>query len=140
MMTAKLYPFLTFENAKEAMAYYAEVFGAQIITHNPLSEAQVTNLGLEVSDLEETTALGEFTVAGQKIICADATMNNPQPSSLVAILLNFDGDEGAAREFFDRLASSEELRVTMPFGPHQYYGQLGQIVDRYGITWYVVSE
>lgn len=139
-MTARIYPYLTFENAKEAMDYYVEAFGAEIISHTPLSEAQAQSLGLPVDDLSSTTALGEIAVAGQKLLCADATMMTPQPSSLVSIMLSFEGDEAQARAFFDHLASNDDLRVTIPFGPHPFSGQLGQVVDRYGITWYVASD
>ena len=44
-MTAKIYPYLTFENAKEAMDYYVQNFGAQIVHHQPLSEKQAENIG-----------------------------------------------------------------------------------------------
>lgn len=36
-MTA-IYPYLTFENAKEAMAYYEQDFGAQITYHEALTK------------------------------------------------------------------------------------------------------
>ena len=36
-MTAKIYPYLTFVNAREAMHYYVEQFGAEIIYRQPLS-------------------------------------------------------------------------------------------------------
>ena len=38
-MTA-IYPYLTFENAKEAMAYYEQDFGAQITYHEDLTKEQ----------------------------------------------------------------------------------------------------
>lgn len=137
-MTAQIYPYLTFENAKEAMDYYVQNFGAQIIYHQPLSQQQAENLGLDIEKLDSTTFRGEFTIAGQKLICADATMANPQASSLVSIMLDFYDDQGAAKELFARLASSDEQRVTVPFGS-QNGGQMGQVVDKYGITWFICS-
>lgn len=38
-MTA-IYPYLTFENAKEAMAYYEQDFGAQITYHEALTKSR----------------------------------------------------------------------------------------------------
>mgnify|MGYP000582743248 CR=1 FL=1 len=76
-MTAKIYPYLTFENAREAMHYYVEQFGAEIIYRQPLSAEQAENLGLALDDLDATTAHGEFSIVGQKIVCADATMAIP---------------------------------------------------------------
>ena len=72
-MTA-IYPYLTFENAKEAMAYYEQDFSAQITYHEALTKEQAESLGLPVDQLDQTTMRGEFMIAGQKIICADATM------------------------------------------------------------------
>lgn len=136
-MAADIYPFLTFENSKEAMDYYVQEFGAEIITRTPFTEEQVQGLGLNVEDLSGTTAVGEFVVAGQRMLCGDATMTMPQASSLVSIFLDFGGDAAAAKELFDHLASSDQQRVTLPFADHMVGKQLGQIVDKYGVTWYI---
>ena len=53
-MTA-IYPYLTFENAKEAMAYYEQDFGAQITYHEALTKEQAESLGLPVDQLDQTT-------------------------------------------------------------------------------------
>ena len=47
-MAAKIYPYLTFENAKVAMDYYAQYFGAEIIRRVPLTEEQAVSLGLRL--------------------------------------------------------------------------------------------
>ena len=111
-MTA-IYPYLTFENAKEAMAYYEQDFGAQITYHEALTKEQAESLGLPVDQLDQTTMRGEFMIAGQKIICADATMGNPQTSTLISILLDFEEEEDKARDLFNRLAKSDNQRVTV---------------------------
>lgn len=140
-MTAKIYPYLTFENAKEAMDYYVQTFGAHVTYHQPLNEQQAENLGLPVDDesLAKTTLRGEFTIAGQKIICADAMMGNPQTSSLISIMLDFADDEEAARQLFTQLATSDDQRVTVPFGDWMLDAKMGQIVDKYGITWLICT-
>lgn len=140
-MTAKIYPYLTFENAKEAMDYYVQDFGAKITYHQPLNEQQAENLGMPVdtSSLEQTTLRGEFMVAGQKIICADATMGNPQTSTLISVMLDFDDDESGARQLFEKLAQSDNQRVTVPFGNWMLGSKMGQIVDKYGITWLICT-
>lgn len=138
-MAADIYPFLTFENTKEAMDYYVEEFGAEIISRTPFTEEQVQGLGLNIEDLSNTTVLGEFVVAGQRILCGDATMTTPQASSLVSIFLDFGGDIAAAKGLFDRLAASDQQRVTLPFADHMVGKQLGQIVDKYGVTWYIAT-
>lgn len=139
-MTASIYPYLTFQNAKEAMAYYEQDFGAEITYHQPLSEKQAESLGLPVDQLAQTTLRGEFMIAGQKIICADATMGNPQTSTLISILLDFEDDQEGARKLFDRLAESDNQRVTVPFGDWVLNDVMGQVVDKYGITWLICAS
>ena len=53
-------------------------------------------------------------------------------------MLDFYDDEGAAKELFKLLSSSDEQRVTIPFGP-QNGGQMGQVIDKYGITWIIIT-
>ncbi len=139
-MTAKIYPYLTFKNAKEAMDYYVQAFGAEITYHQSFNEEQAENLGMATDDesLQKTTLRGEFTIAGQKIICADVTMGTPQSSALVSIMLNFD-DATQARQLFDRLAGSDDQRVTVPFGNWMFDSKMGQVVDKYGITWLITA-
>ena len=138
-MAAEIYPFLTFKNAKKAMEYYQQEFDADALQRIPFTEEQANNLGLSVDNLDDTTAYGEFSIAGHKIMCADATMVEPQASSLVSLLLDFNGDEASAKDLFDRLAASDQQRVTLPFGPHPVHSKMGQIVDAYGITWLICS-
>ena len=138
-MTAKIYPYLTFKNAKEAMDYYVQNFGAEITYHQPLNKEQAENIGLATDDLAQTTLYGEFSVAGQKIICADATMGTPQRSTLIAIMLSFGDEKERARQFFKRLADADEQRVTVPFGDWVLGNMMGQVVDRYGLTWIICT-
>ena len=128
------------KNSFEAAKIYCKAFGAEITYHQSLNEEQAENLGMATDDesLQQTTLRGEFTIAGQKIICADATMGTPQSSALVSIMLNFD-DTGQARQLFDRLAGSEDQRVTVPFGNWMFNSQMGQVVDKYGITWLITA-
>jgi len=134
---AKIYPYLIFDNAKKAMDYYVDQFGAEIIAHRPLSEEQIESLGLDPDQMMDTTMQAEFSIAGQVIVCADALMSDPQVSSRVAIMLDFEDDERAAKDMFQRLSSSDQQRVTIPFGERDNDGQMGQIVDAYGITWQI---
>lgn len=80
-MTA-IYPYLTFENAKEAMAYYEQDFSAQITYHEALTKEQAESLGLPVDQLDQTTMRGEFMIAGQKnYLCR---CNDGQSSNIYA--------------------------------------------------------
>lgn len=139
-MTATIYPYLTFQNAKEAMNYYEQDFGAEITYHEPLTKQQVENLGMATDQLSQTTLRGEFMIAGQKIICADATMGNPQTSTLISIMLDFGTDVEQARQLFKRVSASENQRVTVPFGDWVLDKMMGQVVDKYGLTWLICAD
>ncbi len=78
-MTA-IYPYLTFENAKEAMAYYRqESLALKLRISRGSDKEQAESLGLPVDQLDQTTMRGgiEFMIAGQKLFVPDATMGNP---------------------------------------------------------------
>lgn len=138
-MTVKIYPYLTFENAKEAMDYYVANFDAKIIYHQPLDKEQAESIGLDPNNLSGTTMYGEFQVAGQKIVCADATMGNPQTSTAISIMLCFGEEKDQARQFFDHLADSDQQKVTVPYGNWVLGSTMGQVVDRYGLTWIICT-
>ncbi len=138
-MSTQFFPFLIFKNAKEALDYYQDQFDAQVLMRQPMTEEQAEHLGIQVEDLDKTTAHAEFSVAGQVVLCADATMGEPQSSSQIALVLDFGQDAAAAEKFFNRVASSDQQRVTLPFGPHQLGGQMGYLVDHYGVTWIICA-
>lgn len=138
-MSTQFFPFLIFKNAKEALDYYQDQFDAQVLMRQPMTEEQAEHLGIQVDDLDNTTTHAEFSIAGQVLICADATMGEPQSSSQIALVLDFGQDTTAAEKFFNHVASSDQQRVTLPFGPHQLGGQMGYVVDRYGVTWIICA-
>jgi PhnB protein len=67
-------------------------------------------------------------------------MGTPQTSSLVSIMLSFTDDPSQARQLFNQLAQSEDQRVTVPFGDWMFGSQMGQVVDKYGITWLITTD
>lgn len=138
-MSTRFFPFLIFKNAKEALDYYQDQFGAEILLREPMTEDQVERLGIQVENLDDTTAHAEFSIAGQVVVCADASMGEPQASSQVALVLDFGEDTAGAEALFNKLAESDQQRVTLPFGPHQLGGQMGYIVDHYGVTWVICA-
>lgn len=138
-MSTRFFPFLVFKNAKEALDYYQDQFGAKVLFRQPMTEEQVQRLGIQAVNLDDTTAHAEFSIADQVILCADATMGEPQPSSQVSLVIDFGEDTPAAEKLFNQLASSDLQRVTLPFGPHQLGGKMGYLVDHYGVTWVICA-
>lgn len=53
-MTA-LFPYIAFENSKEALAYYEEVFGATDVKRLEVGEEQASHFGMTKEEAQEAT-------------------------------------------------------------------------------------
>lgn len=139
MMQAKLIPYLEFENAKEALAYYQGVFGATNVYRISPTAEEAEQYGLEPDvDLEQLTMQGGFQLLGLDVQCADALMGQPTSSTLISLMLVVDEDDSEGVKelmaLYQRLIKSD-VKVINPFADQTQGGKMGQIVDAYGITW-----
>ncbi|HAM2109748.1 TPA: glyoxalase/bleomycin resistance/extradiol dioxygenase family protein [Listeria monocytogenes] len=141
---AKMYPYLAFENAKEALGYYEEVFGATYISRLPVSEEQSEMFGLAKENLENTTVHGGFTVLGANLFCSDSFGKEVKPSNQISIMLDSNSEDPAAvadaDAFFEKVSSSGRVTVTLPFEEQFWGGKMGQFVDEYGISWMIHTQ
>ncbi|KRK36243.1 hypothetical protein FD07_GL001015 [Levilactobacillus parabrevis ATCC 53295] len=138
-MQAKLIPYLEFENAKEAIAYYQSVFGATNAYRVSPTAEEVEQFGLAPTvDLDEMTMSGGFKILGLDIQCADALMGQPTSSTLISLMIDVDADDSASVKeltgLYQRLLKFD-VKVISPFGEQSSGGKMGQVVDAYGITW-----
>ncbi|MDT6981273.1 VOC family protein [Levilactobacillus zymae] len=138
-MQAKLIPYLEFENAKEALAYYQGVFGATNVYRISPTAEEAEQYGLEPDvDLEQLTMQGGFQLLGLDVQCADALMGQPTSSTLISLMLVVDEDDSEGVKelmaLYQRLIKSD-VKVINPFADQTQGGKMGQIVDAYGITW-----
>ncbi|KRK94059.1 hypothetical protein FD25_GL001389 [Levilactobacillus acidifarinae DSM 19394] len=139
MMQAKLIPYLEFESAKEALAYYQDVFGATNVYRVSPTADEAEQYGLEPDvDLDQLTMRGGFQLLGLDVQCADALMGQPTSSTLISLMLVVDEDDNdSVKELlalYQRLIKSD-VKVINPFADQTQGGKMGQIVDAYGITW-----
>lgn len=139
MMQAKIIPYLEFENTKDAITYYQEVFGATNAYRVSPTAAEAEQLGLEASvDLEAITMRGGFQIMGVDVQCADALMGQPTSSTLISLMLTVDEADNAAvkslGELYQRLVNAD-VKVISPYINMSLGGKMGQVVDQYGITW-----
>ncbi|MFD1472278.1 VOC family protein [Companilactobacillus mishanensis] len=144
-MKSQLYPYLAFENAKEALDYYKKVFGAtDIYRLSPNAEqAKTFHLPAE-ADLDNLTMHAGFTVLGVKIECADAFTGDPKPSAQISLMIDIDSEDeeanSAAEDFYQRIQDSEEVEITMPYEAQFWGGKMGSFTDKYGISWMLHSS
>lgn len=141
---AKLYPYLSFENSKEALTYYEQVFGATNISRLPVGEEQAKDFGIPVDKLADTTMHGGFNVLGAELFCSDNFNREKQIGHQISILLDVNSeDELASKEaadFFEKVANSGTVTVNLPYEDQFWGGKMGQFTDQYGILWMVHAQ
>lgn len=105
----ELIPYLAFESAKEALAYYEEVFGATDVNRLPVGKEQAEQFGVDPEQAEETTMHSEFKVAGHKLYAADRFGKAGDFNNSMTLSLNWDKsnaeDTAAMTELFNKVAS-----------------------------------
>ena len=79
----ELFPYLAFEKAKDAIAYYEEVFGAKTSKRLEVSEEQAEQFGMTKEQAAEATMHAEFEVLGVKILCSDSFGRVERTSTMV---------------------------------------------------------
>ena len=130
---ALLNPYLNFEgNAREAMEFYASVFGGEA-TFSTFGEYQADGMPEDEKDQIMHSQL--TTPAGFTLMCADAPASmgmEASPNGTVSL----SGDEtDELRGYFEKLAEGGQIGVPLELAPWgDYYGQL---TDRFGVSWMV---
>lgn len=132
-MGADLTPYLNFRGtAREAMEFYAEVFGGQL-TVSTFADFG----GMGVPETEQGNVMHSQIVVDGKVRLMGADTPSSMPYAEPAgITLALSGDEEPTlRGWWDALAQDGEVGVAMELAPWgDYYGQL---TDRFGTPWMV---
>lgn len=130
-MTSRLNPYISFaDNAREAIEFYASVFGGvpTISTFgefgmegvNPdgvMHSMLVTDLGFTIMAADTPVGMGIDRVEG----------NN--------ITVSLSGDDEVLRTYFEGLA--EDGTILVPLEKQMWGDEFGQLVDKFGIAWMV---
>lgn len=127
-------PYLTFDGtARDAMTFYAEIFGADDLMIMPCSEAPPDSGMVEMGD---TVMHAQFTLNGQMLMASDHMgpgAFEPQAGFAVSHGV-MDIAEGQA--VFDKLADGGQ--ILMPYGPTFFAPSFGVLKDRFGTQWMVM--
>jgi PhnB protein len=130
-MSSRLNPYLNFNgNARQAMEFYASVFGG---TPNLATFAA---FGAKDSPDADRIMHGMLeTDAGYTIMAADVTSDMEyQPMSGIAMSLS--GDDGEILHgYWERLSAGGS--VTMPMEKQAWGDEFGMCVDQFGVSWLV---
>ena len=127
-------PYIDFDgNCRQAMLFYAEVFGSpapQILTYE---NAPKTPDMPEMPPNQVMHAVVQ--VGGIAIMGADGNPDEPK-SSRVSIVYS-PADAATGRAVFDRLAEGGEVR--MPFEETFFSTGFGMVRDRFGVSWMIAG-
>ena len=133
-MTSRLNPYLNFNgNAREAMEFYAAVFGGELVLNT------FGQYGMQGPDADRIMHGQLDTSAGYTIMAADVTseMEYQAPAGFSVSLSGDDGD--ALRGYYEKLAAGGA--EIMPLQKQVWGDEFGMCADRFGVNWLVnISE
>jgi PhnB protein len=133
-MASRLNPYLNFNgNARQAMEFYASVFGGE------LALTTFAQLGVEGPDADRVMHAALETDAGYQIMAADVP-SSMEYEPITGASVSLSGDDGdALRSYFQQLSAGGTVR--MPLEKQAWGDEFGMCVDQYGVPWMVnISE
>ncbi len=134
----KLTPYLAFDgNGAEALAYYCDAFGAEMVFSTTFGE--MPEQPDWVTDANrDRLAHGQISLNGMRIYASDTAGFEPHSGfSGVTLHLGFDtADE--ARAMFERIA--KDGQIEMPFAETFWSKGFGVAKDKFGVAWMVDVE
>jgi PhnB protein len=130
-MASRLNPYLNFNgNARQAMEFYASVFGGEL---NINTFADFGNA--DSPDADRIMHAQLETDAGYTLMGADVT-SDMEYHPMAGFSVSLSGDDGEAlRGYFDKLAGSGT--TTMPMEKQVWGDEFGMCVDGFGVSWLV---
>lgn len=130
-MASRLNPYLSFkDNARQALEFYAEVFGGEL---------KISTFG-EFGSPDDPGANGVMhgqleSPSGYTIMASDtpAHMEYSPGSSISISLSGEEGDE--LRGYWEKLAA--DGTVTVPLEKQMWGDEFGMVIDKFGTAWMV---
>ncbi len=130
-MATKLNPYLNFRgSAREAMEFYASVFGGEL-TVNTFAEAG----GMGVDESEQQGVMHSQLEAGPDLTLMGADVPSSMDLSPNGSISLSGDDEAQLRGWWDGLAAGGS--VTVPLEKAPWGDTFGMLVDRFGVSWLV---
>jgi len=130
-MATRLNPYISFkDNARQALEFYAEVFGGEsrISTFGEFGSPDEPGANLVMHGILETPS-------GYTIMVSD-TPSHAEYSPGSSISVSISGDDGdELRGYWDKLIAGGTVAV--PLEKQAWGDEFGMVIDKFGITWMV---
>lgn len=105
---AKLGIYLAYDNAKEALKYYEQNYGATIITQEPVTIEMNEMFKLDPTTLADSTFSAEFEIQGVKFNCSDKVDHNgPLNDSFNPMILYPKEEENLFNELIAKIRKTD---------------------------------
>ncbi|HEX7322645.1 MAG TPA: VOC family protein [Mycobacterium sp.] len=132
-MTSRLTPHLHFHGtAREAMGFYAGIFGGDVDFH---TFAEIGCGQASEADADRIAHASLETDAGYAIMACDApSEHHSAPVTGASMCLNGD-DAALLRGYFEKLSAGGT--VDMPLAEQAWGDEFGACVDKFGVPWMV---
>jgi len=129
-MASSLNPYLNFNgNARQAMEFYASVFGGEPTL------TTFADLGGDGPDADRIMHAALKTDAGYMIMGADVP-SSMQYEPVTGASISLSGDDAKAlRRYWDQLSASGNVR--MPLEKQAWGDEFGMCSDQFGVPWMV---
>lgn len=141
---AKVYPYLTLKNTKEALKYYEKALGVTNIIRMPVQSDQAEEFGISRDRVDEMTMHSQFEVLGTTIMAADDFQSIDLDYSGIFILIDLNSEDkkamNEAEEFWSMLVERDMVTINMPFEKQFWGGAMGDFTDKYGIRWMIHAQ
>ena len=127
---AKLNPYLSFENCREAMIFYKDCLGGELVMQTVgESPAMAAQMPPEMKDhiLHATLTTGDMV-----IMASDLSKGKRMEGNTVQLCINCDS-ETQIDDYFAKLSAGGSINdplMDMPWG-----GRYGAVTDKFGKRW-----
>ena len=126
-------PYLNFDgNCREAMTFYAGVFGAADLQ---FMDGSAVPPDSGAGDMTDRVMHSQFTAGPGAPLMASDLPKGMAPQGRQLTVFHAANSVAAARGIFDALAAGGE--VQFPFGPTFWSAAFGGVVDKFGTSWMI---
>ena len=131
-MSSRLNPYLNFNgNARDAMQFYATVFGGD------LSMSTCGDMGADGPDMDRVMHSMLQTKDGYTIMGADvpSTMSYEPMAGASVSISGGEADASRLHSYWDKLAAGGT--TTMPLAQQSWGDEFGMCTDKFGVPWMI---
>lgn len=137
-MTVKLTPYITLEGrAKEAIQFYVDVIGAEVIstiTYGEMPEMPSTF----TDEMKGYVAHAKLKVGDTELMLSDTPIDSPLGNGKRVTICITTNDVEHSRTIYEALR--QDGQVNIPFQEEPFSPGFGDVTDKFGVTFQIYTE